>query len=153
MTVVVVDASVMIKWIVDEEPLDQLQACRSLIGRCSVVAPRLLDYELASILWVKHRRGDLCQDDIARISNALQLAPVRRVEDGALWIEALMLAARLNHSPYDCAYVVAGLQADAGAVITADQKFIRAFSAWRAPTVPNRPFVLAPSSFDLLSQE
>lgn len=143
---IIVDASVAIKWVIDEEPLAETAAARSIIGRYEVAAPSLFDFELASILWSKRRRGLLPDADVTAIALALQAAPIRRINDEGLWLRALTLADSVGHPPYDCAYVAAGLLAGASGVVTADQRFARAFQAWRAPHIPERPYVVPVTS-------
>ena len=149
MTLLIVDASVMIKWVIDEEPLEDGAAARSIIGGFTVAAPRLVDFELASILWVKQRKGLLSREAAEAVALALQAAPVRRVDDDGLWLRTLSLSATINHSPYGCAYVVAGMLAKAEAVVTADRRFVRAFEGWRAPSYPSRPYVVPVTRLDL----
>lgn len=148
--ILVVDASVAIKWILDEEPAEQTIASRAIIGRHTVVAPRLFDFELASILWSKRRRGLLSATLADSVASALQAAPVRRIDGDDLWLRALSLAVRVDHSPYDCAYVAAGLSAGADAVVTADRRFVRAFDSFHAPAGGGRRFVLPVEELHLI---
>jgi predicted nucleic acid-binding protein len=55
MSAVIVDASVAIKWVVQEEGSDTAAA---LAGQ-ALSAPTLLTVECANVLWVKARRGEL----------------------------------------------------------------------------------------------
>ncbi|WP_448206870.1 type II toxin-antitoxin system VapC family toxin [Azospirillum sp. sgz302134] len=146
----VVDASVAVKWVLDEDPAAETAAARSIIGRHAVAAPSLFDFELASILWSKRRRGFLTDAEVAPIALALQAAPIRRINDEGLWLRALSLADSVGHPPYDCAYVAAALVAGAVGVVTADQRFARAFESWRAPHAPDRPFVVSVLQMDRL---
>ena len=150
MTLIVVDASVAIKWVLDEEPALDTDCARTIIGHFYVVAPRLIDFELASVLWVKRRNGALIDGAAETIALALQAAPIAKVDDDGLWLRALSLAEDVDHSPYDCAYVAAGLIAGAQAVVTSDRRFVRAFESWRAPHCPGRPFVLPVTQLDLI---
>lgn len=139
---IVIDASVAIKWVIDEEPAEEAMAAKSMIGRYEIAAPTLFDFEVASILWSKRRRGLLDDSDVAAVALALQAAPIRRIADDGLWLRALTLADSVGHPPYDCAYVVAGLLSGASGVVTADRRFARAFELWRAPNIPDRPYVM-----------
>lgn len=148
----VVDASVAIKWVIDEVPLAETTAARTIIGRYSVAAPSLFDFELASILWSKRRRGLLTDSDAAALALALQAAPIRRVNDDGLWLRALSLADSVGHPPYDCAYVAAALVVGAVGVVTADNRFAKAFESWRAPGHPDRPYVVPVTDLDRIAQ-
>jgi predicted nucleic acid-binding protein len=145
---IVVDASVAIKWAVDEEPAEETEASRAIVGRYDVAAPALFDFELASILWVKCRRGVLTPDEADAIALTLQAAPVRRIDGHGLWLRALSLAQEVGHSPYDCAYVAAALEIGADAVVTADRRFVRAFQSWHPPGSQTRPLILPVTEID-----
>jgi predicted nucleic acid-binding protein len=56
----VIDASVAIKWIIDEEGSPAALALR----KHSLAAPDLLMAECANILWKKSRRGELSTDEV-----------------------------------------------------------------------------------------
>lgn len=150
MTLIVVDASVAIKWLLDEEPVEDTTHARKIVGRFAAAAPRLFDFELASILWVKQRKGELTAEEGEAVALALHSAPVRRIDDDGLWLRALSIAQNVDHSPYDCAYVAAGLMCDARGVVTCDRRFVRAFETWRAPGLPGRPYVLPVTQLDMV---
>ncbi len=152
MTLLVVDASVAVKWLLDETPVEETAQARRIIDHFHVAAPRLLDFELASILWVKQRKGQLTPEQARSAALVLHSAPVRRIDDDGLWLRALALAAEVDHSPYDCAYVACGLVCGAQAVVTADRGFVRAFQAWRSPGLPDRPYVVPVAHLDVLGQ-
>ena len=62
MTTWVIDASVAIKWVVDEPGTEQAL----LLRRHHLVAPDLLVPECANILWKKIRRGELSEAQACR---------------------------------------------------------------------------------------
>ncbi len=57
MTDLVVDASVVVKWVVDEPDMPQALSLR----RHRLYAPDLLPAECASVLWQKVRRNELTE--------------------------------------------------------------------------------------------
>jgi len=139
---IVVDASVMVKWALDEDPAEDTLAARAIMGRYAIAAPSLLQFELASILWVKCRRGVLKPNEAETAAATLQMAPVRLIDGRGLWLTALSLAHDVGHSPYDCAYVAAAMEAGARAVVTADRRFARSFETWHSAAPDARPCVL-----------
>ena len=71
MTGVVIDASVAIKWVVDEEGSDD--AVPLIVGP-ALSAPDLLTSECGNILWKKARRGELTRDEASLAMNLLARA-------------------------------------------------------------------------------
>lgn len=151
MTVLVVDASVVLKWVIPEDPLAETEAARAIMRRARFVAPRLLDLECASVLWRKLRRGEITRDQADLMALALDSAPLGRVPEAGLWVRALSLAADRDHPPYDCAYVALAERVGADGVVTADRRFARAFSGWGpARASADRPFVVPVTEADVL---
>jgi predicted nucleic acid-binding protein len=104
---VVVDASVVLKWQFDDEGcVSQALALRSdfyLRGAIRVIAPQLLTYELANGIAVAARKKRISPDKAAEaMSNLLGLGvELKEVEP----LSYLELALRYNLSAYDAAYV------------------------------------------------
>ena len=119
MTDVVVDASVAVKWVI-EEP-DSLLAAQLLDGR-QLLAPDLLWAECGSVLWTKVRRGLLAAQDAELACRVLRSADLRITPSEALVEKALSLALRLEHSVYDCLYLALALETDRP-LVTADGRF------------------------------
>ena len=121
MTGFVVDASVLIKWVVQEEGSD---AAIRLIGGPTLSAPDLLMSECANILWKKVRREELTRDEAMLAAELLLRADIELVPTRALMPAALKLAIDLGHAAYDCTYLA--LAMDRGdTFVTADGKFAR----------------------------
>ena len=121
MTAFVVDASVVIKWVVQEEGSD---AAIRLIEGPNISAPDLLISECANILWKKVRREELTRDEAVLAAELLMRADIELVPTRALMPTALGLAVDLDHAAYDCMYLA--LAVDRGqAFVTADAKFAR----------------------------
>jgi len=119
----VIDASVALKWLVEEE--GSAAAARLLDGPV-LLAPALIHVEVANALWRMTRAGRLSDGDAADALSLFQRLPLRRrVEDRLLAPEALRLSRLLDHPVYDCLYL--SLALDSGApVATADRRFVAA---------------------------
>ena len=119
----VVDASVALKWLVEEE--GSAAAAALLDGR-TLFAPALIHVEVANALWRMMRVGRLSDEEAADALSLMDRAPLRRrVEDRALTAEALRLARLLDHPVYDCLYLALAIEVGAP-VITADARFVGA---------------------------
>ena len=124
MTRLVVDASVAIKWVVEEAGS---KVAVGLLGGPALSAPDLLMPECANILWKKVRRGELTPEEAALVAELLQRAAVELVPTRPLIPAALALAVRLDHPAYDCAYLA--LAVDRGhPFVTADERLVRVVS-------------------------
>jgi predicted nucleic acid-binding protein len=116
----IVDASVAVKWVVDEEFSD---AARLLAG-AKLYAPDLLYIECANILWKKAVKRDLTHSQAARALKELCTSPVTIVASGPLLERALAMAETLLHPVYDCVYLA--LAADKKMpLVTADERLAR----------------------------
>ena len=121
MTGYVVDASVVVKWLVTEELSDE---AASLLDRGStLVAPELVFAEASNALWAMCRRGDIGTAEFGDATDALRAAPVvvphpmRR-----LTVAAARLAVDLDHPVYDCFYLALAIL-EQYPVVTADGRF------------------------------
>jgi predicted nucleic acid-binding protein len=116
----VVDASVAIKWIVDEPGSDQALALRDR----DLAAPALLRVEAANVLRTLAARGVVEAGEARDLFRFLRTAPVLIVEhDDALEDRALDLALDLNHSVYDCLYLALA-ERMGRLLVTADRRFL-----------------------------
>ena len=123
MTSYVVDASVVIKWVVQEEGSD---AAVRLIGGPTLIAPDLLIPECTNILWKKVRRDELTRDEAMLSAELLMRADIELVPTRSLMPAALTLAIDLGHAAYDWTYLALAMQCDV-TFVTADGTFIRLF--------------------------
>ena len=101
MTTFVIDASVAIKWVIDEPGTTEALGLR----RHRLLAPDLLIVECANILWKKVRRKELSEDEAVLAARLLvrsdmELSPMR-----GLLEPATRLAIALDHPAYECAYL------------------------------------------------
>ncbi len=121
MTGFVVDASVVIKWVVDEPGSEH--AVR-LIDGPTLGAPDLLMSECANILWKKVRRGELSRNEASLAIDLLVRADVELVPTRAIAPAAMALSLDLDHSAYDCMYLALAIERG-DAFVTADRRFVR----------------------------
>ena len=117
----VVDASVAVKWVVNEA--DSLQA-RSLAD-ARLEAPDLLLVECADILWKKAGTGDLTGPEAAARLGALMRAPVTLTAGRELLDAALELALEWRHPVYDCLYAALAIRRNIP-LVTADKRLAAA---------------------------
>jgi predicted nucleic acid-binding protein len=119
-TGLVVDASVAIKWIVEEPGSDEALALR----RRDLAAPALLRIEAANVLRTLAARGAMDASNARNLFGFLQTAPVAIVDhDDALESRALELALDLKHSVYDCLYLALAERMER-TLVTADRRFL-----------------------------
>ena len=121
MTGYVVDASIVVKWLVKEEWSDE--AASLLEAEAALIAPELLFAEVSNALWSMHRRGDIGGEDFAEATDALRAAPVGvPFSMRQLAAASARLAVDLDHPVYDCFYLALAMQ-EQYSVITADARF------------------------------
>ncbi len=122
----VVDASVAVKWFVEEEY--SAEAGRLLEGGHELHAPRLLALEVGNALWRKARMGTLERSRAGTLAAAISDAPVRWAEDDEHCPEAVLLALALDRPVYDCLYLALAHRMRA-TLVTADTRFANTLAA------------------------
>lgn len=130
----VVDASVALKWVLDEAGS---AAASGLLDGRELFAPPLLAIEAANALWAVARRGQITGAEAEDALDLILRAPFQPLPFGLrLPIRALELAQLLDHPVYDCVYLALAVALERP-VITADRRF--AAAAGRDPDAA--PFV------------
>lgn len=123
----VVDSSVALKWVIEEDGSDQALA---LQGR-ELIAPALLRIETANVLRTLAARGALGVDQARQLFELLQSAPVTIVDhDDELEARALAIALELAHPVYDCVYLAVAEKTGLP-LITADKRLLNRLSSTR----------------------
>ena len=115
----VVDASVAIKWVVEELHSEQARSLSS----SRLEAPDLWPVECANILWKKVQFGDLTAAEARAGLELLLQAPVSISDSRALLPAALNLSFDLKHPVYDCLYLALALHLGIP-FVTADRKLV-----------------------------
>ena len=121
MNSVVIDASVAIKWVVDEADSD---AAVAVLESRSLLSPDLLIAECANILWKKVWRRELTTDEAIIAARTLQQADIDILPTRHLMDAATRLAIDLNHAAYDCIYLALAMEHGCP-LVTADDRLRR----------------------------
>jgi predicted nucleic acid-binding protein len=129
----VVDASVAIKWVVQEP--DTPHALQ-LAADNHLVAPDLMLAEFANVLSTKIRQGEFNLGSIDRAVEVLQSARIAFRPIESLLPMAIRLAHQLRHPAYDCFYLALAI-AEGCQLITSDLRFQRKTAACGDPNLEN----------------
>lgn len=124
MTTLVLDASIAVKWVVEEDGTPEALTLRR---RAKVIAPELLVAECANILWKKVQRDELSDDEALLAARLLQAAEIEFLPTRSLLEAATEIAIQLNHAAYDCLYLALAAERDCR-FVTADESFVRKLS-------------------------
>lgn len=120
----VVDASVAVKWLLIEEGRPAAMAL--LAGGQPLIAPELVIAEAANVLWKVARRGAdpaAMREGMRRLPSLFdRLVPMRGLEAAAL-----DLAIAHGHAAYDCFYVALALR-EGAPLLTADARLATRFA-------------------------
>jgi predicted nucleic acid-binding protein len=126
MSLLVVDASVGIKWFVPEILSPEAVTLRNAGHDLHI--PDFFEVEIANIVWKKLRRGELTRADADDIVTQLVALPLTRHAESPLLASALDVAAKSQRPVYDCIYLALAKQLG-GVMITADEKLVNALAA------------------------
>lgn len=119
MSGLVIDASVAIKWVIEEEGTAEALVLR----RQQLTAPDLIIPECANILWKKVRRNELSAEEAAFAGRLLANADIDLVPTRPLMDAAIEIAVLLDHPAYDCMYLALAEQNNV-TFVTADSRLI-----------------------------
>lgn len=124
MRAIVVDASVAVKWFLNEAESERAAA---LLAAGALHAPALLRVEVAAAISRRQRIGALDEADARRLlieAHAMLRWPAFRfVDDNMLLPRAAEIALQMRHPLQDCLYVACAEQIG-GDVVTVDPKFV-----------------------------
>ena len=121
----VVDASVAVKWLVEEEYSNAAE--RLLDGRHELFAPRLMASEVGNALWLKARKGEIELSRAGALAATIPDMPVNGAADESICSDAVRLSLPLRHPVYDCVYLALAHRIGA-ALVTADERFANALA-------------------------
>ena len=126
----VLDASVAIKWVVQEEGTEAALRLRSL----DLVAPELILAECANILWKKAERAELTREEALLAARLVERSGIEFVSLFGLSERTVALAIELGHPAYDCAYLALAL---ARRMVTADRRLLARVGQRGSPELAN----------------
>jgi predicted nucleic acid-binding protein len=124
----VIDASIAIKWVIEEEGTSQALTLRR---KAKLLAPELLVAECANILWKKARRNELSREEALLAARLLQTAAIELVPTRSLLAAATRIAIELDHPAYDCLYLALAIE-NGCRFVTADERFLRKLGGRRS---------------------
>jgi predicted nucleic acid-binding protein len=116
----VIDASVAVKWVVEEEGTTEALALRDR----ALAAPDLLIAECANILWKKVCRKELSEREALFAAGLLARADIELMAMRPYLEAAVRIAAALDHPAYDCIYIALA-EAEELRFVTADMSLLR----------------------------
>jgi predicted nucleic acid-binding protein len=117
----VIDASVAVKWVVEEEGTTEALA---LLRASKLVAPELLVAECANILWKKAQRKELTNQEAFLAARLLERAEIELLPTRPLLESTTHIAIELDHPAYDCLYLALAV-ANGWLFATADNRLVR----------------------------
>ena len=138
MNTLVVDASIAVKWVVEEDGTPEALTLRR---RAKLIAPELLVAECANILWKKVQRNELRREEALVAARLLQAAEIELLPTRALLEAATRIAIELDHPAYDCLYLALAVENDCR-FVTADERLLRKLGARRRGAFRDKVIVL-----------
>jgi predicted nucleic acid-binding protein len=124
--ILVVDASVVVKWFVEEERSAHARAL--LDGPHRFLAPEILTGEVLNAAWKKLRRGEIAAGQYEEIVLNIGLPLIERRSLLPLAPRAAALARELDHPVYDCFYL-ALTEAERAPLVTDDRRLLARIAA------------------------
>jgi predicted nucleic acid-binding protein len=119
----VVDASVAVKWFVEEVHAEA--ARRLLADEYALAAPDLVWPECGNILWKKVQRGELTAPEARLIREGLERQPLHIAPSSLLLEPALEIALDTGRTVYDSYYLALAMLTESP-LVTADQRLFNA---------------------------
>lgn len=110
MTGFVVDASVAIAWLFEDEVTPETEAVLDRLSDQEAHAPGLWELEIANVVLSAERRGRISEIASAQIMERLRDLPIRINPDNPRLHHLLEVARRYGLTSYDAAYLTLALQ-------------------------------------------
>ena len=130
----VIDSSVAIKWVIDEEGTEAANRLRW--SGTAFHAPDLIVPEAGNILWKKIRRDELTRVEAELACRILRFAKIEIHAMGPWASLALQMAADLDHPVYDTTYLALARALDMP-MVTADRRLVNKVAARENPAFPD----------------
>ena len=121
MSVLVIDASIAVKWVVEEDGTPEALAIRQ---KARLIAPDLLIAECANILWKKVKRRELVKQEALIAARLLQGADLELLPMRSLCETATRISIEVDHPAYDCLYLALAVEKQCR-FVTADDLFLK----------------------------
>jgi predicted nucleic acid-binding protein len=134
----VIDASIAIKWVVEEVGTSEALILRQ---KAKLIAPDLLVAECANIFWKKVQRGELLKAEALFAARLLQGAEIELLPTRSLFESATRISIEINHPAYDCLYLVLAAEKECQ-FVTADERFVRKLNQDRQHALRGRAISL-----------
>jgi predicted nucleic acid-binding protein len=127
----VVDASVALKWFIEEAGSEAAAAL--LTGNASLIAPDLIIAEVCNAGWKAVRAGGMTPMQHDHAADRMALAFDELVPLAGLAPHAVALSRLLEHPVYDCFYLALARERDVQ-MVTADRRLVRrlAGTSWES---------------------
>lgn len=126
MSLLVVDASVVVKWFAPEIHSDEAAAL--LESGHQFLAPEYVFAEAANAFWKKVRRQELEPETALEILRIIPTLPLRTTDSATLLQAAFEIAVRLNRTVYDALYLALAVR-ERARLVTDDRRFHTAVQA------------------------
>lgn len=139
MNTFVVDASVAVKWLVEEEGTSEALLLRR---NARLLAPEQLVAECANVFWKKYQRKELTREQAVMAAKLLQGADIEFLPMRGMLEPATRLAIEIDSPAYDCVYIALAVQNDCK-FITADDRFLQRVNLSSARSLRSRAISLA----------
>ena len=141
----IIDASIAVKWVVEEEGTP---AALTIRRRAQLLAPELLIAECANILLKKVQREELFKEEALFAARLLQAAEIELRPTRSLLETATRTAIELNHPAYDCVYLALAIVTDCR-FVTADERFVRKLAERRGSRLRDKVMTLTEAADEL----
>jgi predicted nucleic acid-binding protein len=119
--VIVIDASIAVKWFIPESDSDAARA----LYREQLLAPAIWLSEVANVLWHHVQLGKLPVAKAKQLLLSVRAAPISSIAIDDHVERAFSLANEIPHAIYDCLYLALAVE-EGTYLITADTRFVRA---------------------------
>ena len=124
----VVDASVVIKWFIDEIHADPARRLQD--EKYELLAPDLLWAECGNIIWKKVIRKELTPNEARSIRRGLQRQPIDTFSSSLILEPALEIALETGKTVYDACYLALALLSETE-LVTADERLFNSLREGR----------------------
>ncbi len=130
----VVDASVALKWVLQEPDSHLAQALAAAVEE--LLMPDFWLNEATNVCWLQVRKGKWSADEAREALNLLRAqVPPTPTGEFNLHDVALDIALAINHSTYDTLYVAFAIAMGARGVVVADASFVQDMGRHPDPTL------------------